>query len=70
MWEEVRSFCHVLKGELVTAGVPSVRAQKLLGHRNIAMTQRYAHHYPESLRSSVEALDAWYKSAALREQCN
>lgn len=30
---------------------------KLLGHKTIAMTQRYSHHYPESLRDGVEVLD-------------
>jgi hypothetical protein len=27
------------------------------------MTARYAHHFPESLRGSVEVLDRCYKSA-------
>jgi hypothetical protein len=30
--------------------------QLLLGHKTPLMTQRYAHHYPESLREGVEAL--------------
>lgn len=30
---------------------------KLLGHKDIRMTQRYAHHDPESLRDGVEVLD-------------
>ena len=55
---------------LLQNGVDLYKVQKLLGHKNIAMTQRYAHHYPESLRSSVEVLDACYKSATVREQCN
>jgi hypothetical protein len=29
----------------------------LLRDRDISTTQRYTHHYPESLRSSVEILD-------------
>jgi integrase len=61
---------HTFATRLVQNGVDLYRVQKLLGHKNIAMTQRYAHHYPESLRSSVEVLDACYKSATSREQCN
>ena len=30
--------------------------QCLLGHKSPIMTQRYAHHYPESLREGVEIL--------------
>ena len=54
---------HTFATRLVQNGVDLYRVQKLLGHKSIAMTQRYAHHYPESLRSSVEVLDACYKSA-------
>ena len=31
--------------------------QRLLGHKSPMMTQRYAHHCPESLRDGVEVLD-------------
>ena len=31
---------------------------KLLGHEDVSTTQRYAHHYPESLRDGVEILDS------------
>ena len=33
------------------------KISKLLGHLNITMTQRYAHHCPESLREGIEVLD-------------
>ena len=33
------------------------KVQRLLGHKTPMMTQRYAHHYPESLRDGVEILD-------------
>ena len=33
------------------------KVQRLLGHKSPIMTQRYAHHYPESLRDGVEILD-------------
>ena len=35
----------------------SAKVQQLLGHKSPIMTQRYAHHYPESLRDGVEILD-------------
>ena len=41
--------------------------KKLSGHKTIAMTMRYAHHYPESLRSRVEILDRCHKSVITEE---
>ncbi|MDH4362365.1 MAG: site-specific integrase, partial [Nitrospirota bacterium] len=38
-------------------GVDLYKVQRLLGHKSPIMTQRYAHHYPESLREGVEALE-------------
>jgi integrase len=34
------------------------KVQRLLGHKSPIMTQRYTHHYPESLREGVDALEA------------
>lgn len=48
---------HTFATRLAQAGVDLYKISKLLGHRDISTTQRYAHHYPESLRSSVEILD-------------
>ena len=42
---------------MVQAGVDLYKVQRLLGHKSPIMTQRYAHHYPESLRDGIEALD-------------
>jgi integrase len=42
---------------LIQAGVELYKAQPLLGHKSPIMTQRYAHHYSESLRDGVEMLD-------------
>jgi len=47
----------VQKTRLTQAGEDLYRIAKLLGHRDVKTTQRYAHHYPESLRGSVEVLD-------------
>jgi hypothetical protein len=33
---------------------------KLLGHKDIKVTQRYAHHCPDSLRGGVEVLDNYH----------
>ncbi len=39
-------------------GVDLYKVQRQLGHKSPIMTQRYAHHYPESLRDGIEVLDA------------
>ncbi|MEW6002539.1 MAG: tyrosine-type recombinase/integrase [Nitrospirota bacterium] len=56
---------HTFATRLVQSGAELYSVAKLLGHRDISTTQRYAHHYPESLRSSVEILDKCYKSATI-----
>jgi integrase len=48
---------HTCATRMVQAGVDLYKVQRLLGHKSPIMTQRYAHHYPESLRDGVEALD-------------
>jgi len=48
---------HTFATRLVQAGVDLYKVQRLLGHKSPLMTQRYAHHYPESLRGGVEILD-------------
>jgi integrase len=48
---------HTFATRLVQAGVDIYKVQRLLGHKSPIMTQRYAHHYPESLRDGVEILD-------------
>jgi hypothetical protein len=41
----------------------SCRGTESLAHKSITMTMHYAHHYPESLRESVEVLDSYCNSA-------
>ncbi len=54
---------HTFATRLVQAGVDLYKVSKLLGHKDISTTQRYAHHYPESLRAGVEILDTyWHES--------
>lgn len=48
---------HTCATRMVQAGVDLYKVQRLLGHKSPIMTQRYAHHYPESLRDGVDALD-------------
>lgn len=48
---------HTFATRLIQAGVDIYKVQRLLGHKSPIMTQRYAHHYPESLRDGVEILD-------------
>ena len=48
---------HTCATRMVHAGVDLYKVQRLLGHKSPIMTQRYAHHYPESLRDGIEVLD-------------
>lgn len=56
---------HTFATRLVQSGVDLYRVKELLGHKTIAMTTRYAHHCPESLRQSVETLDDCYNFATV-----
>jgi len=47
---------HCFATKLIQSGVDLYKVQLLLGHKTPLMTQRYAHHYPESLREAVEIL--------------
>jgi len=38
--------------------------KELMGHKSIKTTERYAHHYPESLPASVMVLDKCHKSVS------
>jgi len=48
---------HTFATRLVQAGLDLYKVQRLLGHQSPVMTQRYAHHSPESLRDGVATLD-------------
>jgi len=47
---------HTFATRLVQRGVHIYKVQRLLGHKTQHMTQRYAHHSPESLREGVDVL--------------
>lgn len=48
---------HTFATRLAQKGVDLYKISKLLGHSDIHMTQRYAHHCPESLRDGIEVLE-------------
>jgi integrase len=48
---------HTFATRLVQRGIDLYKVQRLLGHRTNHMTQRYAHHSPESLREGVKILE-------------
>jgi integrase len=48
---------HTFATRLVQAGINLYTVKELMGHESIKTTERYAHHYPESLRASIMVLD-------------
>ena len=48
---------HTFATRLAQRDVDLYKISKLLGHKDIRMTQRYSHHSPESLRVGVEILE-------------
>ncbi len=49
---------HTFATRLAQKGIDIYKIAKLLGHEDIRMTQRYAHHCPDSLRSGVKILES------------
>jgi integrase len=47
---------HTFATRLAQSGIDIYKIAKLLGHKDIKTTQRYAHHCPESLRDGVNIL--------------
>ncbi len=60
--EDVRihDLRHTYASVLVNLGVPIYDVQKLLGHKDVKTTQRYAHFSMERLRSSSSAVSGFY----------
>ena len=62
---------HTFATRLAQAGVDLYKISKLLGHEDIKMTQRYAHHCPDSLRDGVEILETDYNMTTMdKEECS
>jgi integrase len=59
---------HTFATRLSQRGIDIYKIAKLLGHRDIKMTQRYAHHCPESLRDGVEILEVDYNLTTMGER--
>ncbi|MDP6923558.1 MAG: tyrosine-type recombinase/integrase [Candidatus Scalindua sp.] len=58
---------HCFATRMAQRGIDIYKISKLLGHMDIKMTQRYAHHSPESLRIGVEALESDYDMTTVKE---
>ena len=48
---------HDFASRLVQAGIDIYTVKELLGHKDLRMTVRYAHLFPEKLREAVKVLD-------------
>ena len=59
---------HTFSTRLVQEGVDLYRVSKMLGHRTLKMTERYAHHSPESLSFCIKALENVYKNITVEDE--
>jgi integrase len=50
---------HTFASRLAQMGTDPYAIQKLMGHKTFTTTQGYAHHYSESLKKAMEALDTF-----------
>ena len=64
-WHDLR---HTFATRLAQADVDLYKISKLLGHKDIKMTQRYSHHCPDSLRDGVEILETDYNLTTMGEK--
>ena len=53
-WHDLR---HDFASQLVQKGVALYTVQKLLGHKDSRMTQRYAHLSPKNFQEAIQCLD-------------
>ncbi len=66
----IHDLRHTFGTRLAQAGVDIYTIAKLLGHKDIRMTQRYAHHSTQSLRRGIEILDdrVWHNFVTVGEE--
>ena len=64
-WHDLR---HTFATRLAQADVDLYKISKLLGHKDIKMTQRYSHHCPDSLRDGVEILETDYNLTTIEQK--
>lgn len=62
------SLRHTYASWLVTEGVDLYRVKELLGHKDLTMTQRYAHLAPDTLRGAVNILEEALKPKKEEEE--
>jgi integrase len=58
---------HTFASRLAQMGTDPYAIQKLMGHKTFTTTQGYAHHYSESLKKAMEALDT-FRSERLKQE--
>lgn len=61
---------HTFATRLAQRGIDIYKISKLLGHKDIRMTQRYSHHCPESLRDGVQVLELGHNLVTIGENRN
>lgn len=66
-WHSLR---HTFATRLAQRGMDLYKISKLLGHYSIEMTQRYAHHCPESLRDGIQVLESDYNLTTVGKNRN
>jgi len=54
---------HTFASWLAIEGVPMVTLKELLGHKTLAMTERYSHLSPHSLKKAVATLDKGFEAS-------
>jgi site-specific recombinase XerD len=63
----VHTLRHTFASRLAQMGTDPYAIQKLMGQKTFTTTQGYAHHYSESLKKAMEALDN-FRSERLKQE--
>ena len=61
---------HTAATWMIQSGVDIYTVSKILGHKDIKTTMRYAHHCPDSLRHGVRAIDNFINNQVKNEVAN